>query len=177
MAVRKEVTPETTGAVTKPAVAKTPAAKTYQPSDMIMCRSVTHGELIFLGRKSGLQYSWSNIGDETPVEYQDLQAAYSIKSRFLTDPLFVIEDDALVKKWGNMLQSVYDGLDSGDAEQLLQLPPDALRKALTTASNGMRKSVMSLAAEKIINNELDSLSRIRVIDDVLGTELIKMIAL
>lgn len=173
MAVKKDTAPATVGAEKVTTTRAT--TKNYQPSDMIMCRSVTHGELIFLGKKSGLQYSWANIGDETPVEYQDLQAAYSIKSRFLTDPLFVIEDEDLVKKWNGMLKPVYDSLESGDAEALLQLSPDTLRSALETASVGMKKSVMSLAAEKIVKNEFDSLSRIRVIDDVLGTELIKMI--
>ena len=45
--------------------------KKYAPEDFIECRSVTGGELILVGAKSKLQYTWADYGDTAYVEYQD----------------------------------------------------------------------------------------------------------
>ena len=46
---------------------KTP--KKYALDERIECRSVTGGELILIGPKTGLQYTWADYGDTAWVEY------------------------------------------------------------------------------------------------------------
>ena len=153
----------------------TTVAKKYDPNDPIPCRSVTHGELLLEGKKSKLLYTWANAGDITDVEYQDLQALQSMKSRFLTDPLFVIEDQELVKRWKSVLGSIYEKIDTENVESIFNLSPANIKKRLQNAPIGLRNSVMSMASEKILNGELDSISKIKAIDEVLGTELLSII--
>lgn len=155
---------------------KKPKARRFDPSETIPCRSVTYGELILVGYKSKLLYTWANTGDVAYVEYQDLQALQSRKSRFLTEPLFVIEDEDLVAQWNNMLKPIYSKIQEEDLEEFLKLSPSKLESKLKSAPEGIQKSIKSMAAAKIASGELDSINRIKAIDKALGTELLSIIS-
>lgn len=148
----------------------------FDPTETFRCRSVCYGELILEGYKSKILYTWANCGDYADVEYQDLQALQSRKSRFLTDPLFVIEDEELVEHWGMLLKPIYAKIEEEDIEQLLKLAPSQLKKKLKAMPVGIKESIKTMAAAKIMSGELDSLNRIKAIDEVLGTELMSMIS-
>lgn len=148
----------------------------FDPTETFPCRSVCYGELILEGYKSKILYTWANCGDYADVEYQDLQALQSRKSRFLTDPLFIIEDEELVEYWGSLLKPIYSKIEEDDIEQILKLTPAQLKKRLKSAPNGIKESIKTMAAAKIMSGELDSLNRIKAIDEVLGTELMSMIS-
>ena len=170
--VEKETVEEKTTKKTSPSKAKT---RKFDPTETISCRSVCYGELILEGYKSKILYTWANYGDYADVEYQDLQALQSRKSAFLTKPLFIIEDEELVEQWGSMLKPIYEKIDEADLEQLLKLTPSQLKKKLKVLPEGFKESVKTMAAAKIVSGELDSLNRIKAIDEVLGTELMSMI--
>ena len=143
----------------------------FAPDDKIVCRSITYGELLLTGTKSKLLYTWSNYGDTTEVEFQDLQALKSTKSSYLFRPRFVIEDEELIEQWGKDFGDMYKNIESVDAEDMLKLPANQLKTKLKKAPKGVQQAVKNLAGEKIINGSLDSLAKIRVIDEVLGTNL------
>lgn len=158
---------------------KTPARKQtrkFDPTETFPCRSVCYGELVLEGYKSKILYTWANCGDYADVEYQDLQALQSRKSRFLTDPLFIIEDEELVEHWSALLKPIYSKIEEEDIEQLLKLTPSQLKKKLKVIPDGIKESIKTMAAAKIMSGELDSLNRIKAIDEVLGTELMSMIS-
>lgn len=161
--------------VVKKTIAK-PKTRKFDPNETFPCRSVCYGELILEGYKSKILYTWANCGDYADVEYQDLQALQSRKSRFLTDPLFIIEDEELVDHWGALLKPIYSKIEEDDIEQILKLTPAQLKKRLKSAPNGIKESIKTMAAAKIMSGELDSLNRIKAIDEVLGTELMSMIS-
>lgn len=150
--------------------------KKFNPSDTIPCRSVTYGELVLLGYKSKLLYTWANAGDITDVEYQDLQALQSRKSKFLTEPLFIIEDEDLAAQWSGMLKPIYNKIKEEDLEELLSLSPAKLKSRLQSSPEGIQKSIKSMAAAKIASGELDSINKIKAIDEALGTELLSTIS-
>lgn len=154
---------------------KKAAAKKFGPSDPIPCRSTCFGELILEGYKTKLMYTWANAGDVTEVEYQDLQALQSRKSRFLTDPLFVIEDDDLVTQWSSMLKPIYDKMDETNLEEIMKLPLNKFKAKIKSSPDGVKNSIKRMAASKINSGELDSISKIKVIDELLGTDLISTI--
>lgn len=177
MAEVKETAATTAAAKkTSPAAKPVPTVRKFAPDDMIMCRSITHGELIFAGRKTQMHYYWDGVGDVVPVAYADLLAAFSMKSKFLTSPYFIIEDEDLVAQWGGMLKRIYESISHDSVEEMLRLPPAKLRQKLQSAPEGIKKSVKSMVAAQVVSGEFDSLSRIKVIDEVLGTELISMIS-
>lgn len=145
--------------------------KKYAPTDMIPCRSITYGELLLTGAKSRWLYRWANYGDVTEMEFQDLQALRSTRSTYLFKPRFIIEDEELVEQWRNDLGEMYDDIVATDVEALFKLPAHQLRAKLKKAPVGIQQAVKNLAGDKIMNGSLDSLAKIKAIDEILGTEL------
>lgn len=170
MPIKKETnTEEVSVAETKKSVAK--ASHKYEPDEQVICRSITYGELLITGPKSKLLYSWSNYGDTTPVEYQDLQALRSIRSQHLLKPRIVIEDEELVAQWGKDFSDLYSKIADVDVEKILDLPLGKFKAALKNAPKGVQQAVKNIAGEKIMDGSLDSLAKIKAIDEILGTDL------
>ena len=119
----------------------------YAPDDQIPCRSITY------------------------VEFQDLQALRSTHSSYLYRPRIVIEDEELVEQWGKDFSDLYDSIVSVDVEDLFKLPVGKFKTALKKAPKGVQQAVKNIAGEKILNGSLDSLTKIKAIDEVLGTDL------
>ena len=164
---KKEINSEETEVVKE--TKKVP--RKYASDDMIPCRSITFGELLMTGKKSGLLYSWANHGDVTEVEFQDLQALKSIRSSYLFKPRFVVEDEELVAQWGNDFEKLYQDIVDVDVDALFKLPVAQLKAKLKKAPKGVQQAVKNIAGEKILNGSLDSLAKIKAIDEILGTDL------
>ena len=170
MANKKETVTEEIEVATEPKATKKVVRK-FEPDDLIVCRSITFGELLLTGKKSKLLYSWANYGDTTEVEYQDLQALKSTRSSYLFKPRFIIEDEELVEQWGKDFGDIYKNIEDIDAEDLLKLPVAQLKSKLKKASKGVQLAVKNIAGDKILNGSLDSLAKIKAIDEILGTDL------
>lgn len=170
MAIKKEViTEESVEQEVKKPVAKTP--RKYAPDDLIPCRSVTYGELLLSAPKSKLMYVWANYNDVTEVEFQDLQALKSTRSNYLFRPRIVIEDEELVEQWSKDFKDMYNKIIHVDVEEIFDLPLGKFKTALKNAPKGVQQAVKNIAGEKIMNGSLDSLAKIKAIDDILGTDL------
>lgn len=170
MGAKKDTVTEVIEVAAESKAAKKSARK-FAPDDLIVCRSITFGELLLTGKKSKLLYSWANYGDTTEVEYQDLQALKSTRSSYLFKPRFIIEDEELVEQWGKDFGDIYKNIEDIDAEDLLKLPVAQLRSKLKKASKGVQLAVKNIAGDKILNGSLDSLAKIKAIDEILGTDL------
>ena len=171
MATKKEIVSEETevAQVTKAEPKKAP--RKYAPDELITCRSITYGELLLTGTKSKLLYSWANYGDTTEVEYQDLQALKSTRSSYLFKPRIVIEDEELAEQWGKDFGDMYKNIVDIDVEDLFKLSATQFKSKLKKAPKGVQQAVKNIAGEKILNGSLDSLAKIKAIDEVLGTDL------
>lgn len=146
----------------------------FAQDDMILCKSVTYGELLLPGKKSKLLYIWSNYGDVTEVEFQDLQALRSTRSTYLMNPYFVIEDEELLEQWPE-LKALYDKTMALDIDSLFSLPINQFKKRLRDIPVGFKDPIKNIASEKIRNGSLDSIAKINALDEILGTELKLMI--
>ena len=63
----------------------------YRPDEMIPCRSIFPGVLLFSGTHSGMTYTFTGIGDRRNVEYQDLKAGLLEQRSSMFNPDFIIE--------------------------------------------------------------------------------------
>ena len=163
--------------VAEPKNVTAPAKKTlkkYAPNDMIECRSVTGGELILIGQKSQLQYTWADYNDVTYVEYQALQALQSRRSNFLTKPRFVIEDEELVEQWGSMLKPIYDKVIRQNIEDFFALPLNKFKAQLNIMPVGLKDAIKTKAVQMIQNDELYDIRKVREIDAAWGTDFVAM---
>ena len=150
-------------------VAKTP--RKYASDEMIPCRSLTYGGLLLTGTKSKMLYTWANYGDVTEMEFQDLQALRSTRSSYLFKPRFIIEDAELVEQWDSDLGKMYKDIVDVDVEEMFKLPLNQFKSRLKKAPAGVQQAVKNIAGEKILNGTLDSLAKIKAIDEILDTDL------
>lgn len=164
---------------TKPAAKKEQtSARQFAQTDLILCRSVTPGWLGVSG-KSGAYYVFNNVGDETEIEYQDLMALKSKRSRYLYDPLFVIEDDELLAnpRWKDIAtfyeEEVY-GID--DIDEVLNIPVLKFKSTLQRLPKGLVKALTVEVAHRIEEGTFDSLKKIKIIDEVCGTDFRHILA-
>ena len=151
---------------------KTVEPRVFKPDDRILCRSVTQGELLLPG-KSGELYRWLAYGDEAYVEYQDLLALKSKKSQYIYNPLFVIEDEELLadNRWID-LAPIYEKLYAiDDFDELLNLPIGKFTEIFKMMPTGMRNSVKIEVATRLDEGTFDSLQKVKVIDEVCGSDL------
>lgn len=166
-----EAVDEVVVAESKKTKASAKNARKYGPNEMIPCRSMTYGELLLTGTKSKMLYTWANYGDVTEMEFQDLQALRSTRSSYLFKPRFVIEDEELVEQWEGDLGKMYKEIVDVDVEEMFKLPLNQFKAKLKKSPSGVQQAVKNIAGEKILNGSLDSLAKIKAIDEILGTDL------
>jgi hypothetical protein len=158
----------------KPAPKKANKPK-HDPTELILCRSVRFGELRLIGPKTRMPYSWANEGDVREVEYQDLVSWRALHSRYLFEPMIIIEDEDIVEEWKADLGDLYDELQSIDIKAMFKLPHRNFVAQLKKLPAGMKTTVQNMAYSMIQDGTLYDLRTIKAIDETLGTELIMMI--
>lgn len=177
MATAKKNTPvedEIIEETVKPAVKKVNKPK-HDPNELVMCRSVRFGELRLIGPKTHMPYSWANEGDFREVEYQDLVSWRALHSRYLFDPMIIIEDEDIVEEWKADLGKLYEGLQEIDLKEMFKLPHRQFVVKLKQLPDGMKSTVQNMAYTMIQDGSLYDLRTIKAIDEILGTELKMMI--
>lgn len=150
----------------------------FNQNDLILCRSVTTGWLGCSG-KSGQYYVFENYGDECEIEYQDLFALKSRRSNYIYAPHFIIEDEELLAnpRWADVAKFYEEEVYSiKDIDEILNLPIDNFKKALEMLPKGLAKSLQVHVAEKIEDGSFDSLKKIKIIDEVYGTDFRSIVA-
>lgn len=159
---------------TKPAPKKLNKPK-HDPNELIVCRSVRFGELRLIGPKTHMPYSWSNEGDYREVEYQDLVSWRALHSRYLFDPMIIIEDEDVVEEWKTDLGKLYADIQQVDLKEMFTLPHRQFIAQLKKLPETMKSTVQNMAYTMIQDGTLYDLRTIRAIDEILGTELMMMI--
>ena len=120
-------------------VAKKKVAKVkHDPNELIPCRSVRFGELRLIGPKTRMPYSWANEGDVREVEYQDLVSWRALHSRYLFEPMIIIEDEDIVEEWRADLGDLYDELQTIDIKAMFKLPHRQFVSQLKKLPEGMK---------------------------------------
>lgn len=147
----------------------------HDPAEQVSCRSVRFGELRLIGPKTHVVYSWANEGDYRDVEYQDLLSWKALGSRYLFDPMIIIEDEDIVEEWKADLGEIYENLNSVNLKEMFKLPHRQFVAQLKKLPDGMKSTVQNMAYTMIQDGTLYDLRTIKAIDEILGTELKMMI--
>lgn len=159
---------------------KTPVVKSsektprkYEATDLIEVQSVTQGELLLPGKKSGILYRWSAYGDITEVEYQDLYTLKASRSEYILKPLFVILDEELLAdaRWKDVKEIYENMYSAGDIYEIIKLPPAQFKQRLMSLPKGLQDAVKIEVSTQIDNGMFDSISKIKAVDEICGTDL------
>lgn len=158
--------------VTEKEVAKkAPAKKSFSANDEILCRSVTQGVLFMDGDKTGMSYRWNDYGDETEVEYRDLVAAVRSKSRYIFNPYFIVEDQDFIDEFPLLAKFYKEQYSIKELRNILDEPNHKMIEIIKTLPNTAVESLKNIAAKQVANGAIDSVSKIKALDEIFGTEL------
>ena len=145
----------------------------YKPADLIPCTSVTVGELICIGPRTGQRYNAFGYGDRIQIEYQDLMAFKMKHSSYLYMPYLTIDDEDLLSDpaWADVRDIDTKIYMTDDLNKFFNLPVNQMKSILNNSPNGFKTAVRVMAMTKLDSGELDSINRIKMLDEVLGTDL------
>jgi hypothetical protein len=135
------------------------------------------GCLLFTGDKSKITYEFSNIGDFRYIEYQDLLAAMLVRKKSLYAPYIIIDDEELLANphW-KQIKDIYDGLYSErDLMNLINLPTSQFNEEFRRLPVGYQKTIATIISGMIAENTFDSMNKIRIVDEVCGTDLVVLL--
>lgn len=150
--------------------------KKYEPSDLVLCRSVFPGRFLYKGDKTKMTYLFAQKGDVNYIEYQDLLASLLTRNGAIMAPYIVIDDEELLEQahW-QQLKKLYDKtfvLD--DIESIIELPTIDFKKVFNELPAGSKRSVMLVASDMVKDGRLDSINKVSIIDEACGTNLAVM---
>lgn len=162
--VEKEVKKE----VEKP---KKTSKKKFEPSSEITCRSAIPGQLFLTGAKTGRDYRWEDYGDETGVEYADLVSLVRSRSGYVFNPFFIIDDEDFVAEFPDLQKFYSANYSIKELSDILALSNSEMISTIQTLPKSAIDSLKSIAVNQIANGQIDSVSKIRALDELFGTDL------
>lgn len=161
---------------TKNETTETTKVKKFAKTTLIPCRSICTGVLYVEGPNSKNDYMWWDFGDIQDVQYQDLDAYVKRHATCVYKPQFIIEDDDYIAQNPD-IKAVYDSMyTTSDLREILNLPVSQMKKTIMELPLGAKEAIRGLAPTMIENKKLDSIEKIRVLDEIFGTQLILTVA-
>ena len=148
-----------------------PKKKVFEQSDGIMCRSVVSGSLYFEGAKTGMLYSFTDYGDETEIEYRDLAAAVRSKDKAVYTPRFIVVDEDFIDEFSALRKFYDDQYTIKDLKSILKMPDGDMVNAINCLPKGALENLKTLAVKQISSGEIDSVRKIKALDEAFGTNL------
>lgn len=148
-----------------------PEKKKFASDEGIDCVSITSGELGMIGIKSGINYRWAERGDVTQVEYQDLVAAVRSNKSYIFKPLFIIKNDDFVAEFPQLNRAYSAMYSIRDLRDVLKMPAAQMKSTILSLPEGAKESIKNIAATMINNGSLDSIQKVKILDEIFDTKL------
>lgn len=147
--------------------------KTFGQEDLIPCRSIISGALYIEGSRSKILYSWADVDDVVDVEYRDL--IYMVRTREdknIYEPRIIVQDDDFVAQ-NKSLSDFYESMHSiVNLREILEYPIRDMINAINKLPVGARNSLKGIASTMIDSHALDSVQKIKALDELFGTNML-----
>ena len=131
----------------------------------------THGSLIYHSNRSlGYTVEWSEFGEVQQIEFGELVAMRGSQRRFFEQNWILIEDAEILKKLG-VDRYYINALTTDNFDSVFKMSADEIKEKVSKMSDGLKESIRLRAVELIKSGELDSLSAIKALGEVLGCDL------
>ena len=169
-AMRKTTTKKVNEEVT---VKETPKAekRVFDPNEGILCRSVTHGRLFVDGIKTGMKYSFFDYDDESDIEYRDLVALVRARDKAIYNPRIIVMDEDFINEYPTLKKFYDEHFSTKNIKEILNMPDRQMIEEIKQLPKGAVDSLKSIAVNKIASGEIDSIRKIKALDEAFGTDL------
>ena len=169
-----QVVDDTTAAVNETIINDTaPIIRKFEQEDLIPCRSMVSGQLFIEGARSKLLYTFADYNDVCDIEYRDLiYMVRTYNNRFVYEPWIIIEDEDFISqnpKLAELYESMYT---DGDLVEILNMPIPQMAEYINALPLGCKNAIKGIAATMIDSGSLDSVQKIKVLDEIFGTNML-----
>ena len=154
-----------------------PSKKKWEKNDSVLCHSIMTGGTYMEGIKTKKLYVFESFGASDEVEYQDLVAAINTNSAFVFLPMIIIDDEEFIQSNARIKKFYNDMYSPKDLSKILNLSISNMVEILPKLPLGAQESLKSIATTKIANGTLDSVSKIKALDDFFGTQMMLLTGL
>ncbi len=144
--------------------------KDFKSTDGVICRSVTPGSLFVDGPKSGMLYTFAAYGDEAEIEYRDLKGLIMMRSPNIFTPRFIVEDADFIAETPQLDAFYSKQFSAKDLRKILELPVEEMVTEIKKLPSGAQDNMKTLAATAIGEGNLDSIKKIKALDELWGTQ-------
>lgn len=158
--------------VTEPVDAKSSVKKQFADDDMISCISCTQGELFYIGPRSKELYTWADADYVREVRYDDLKYSVMSRDKAIIKPRFIIQDDDFIAEFPDLAKAYGKRYTNKDLIEMLKLSPAQLKTTVEKLPTATKESLKVLVSKRIDNKQFDSVQRVRVLDEIFGTEMV-----
>ncbi len=145
--------------------------KVFEPNEGIPCRSVTHGKLFVDGIKTGMKYTFYDYDDVSDIEYRDLVALVRARDKSVYNPRFIVMDEDFIAEYPALKKFYDDHFSMKNIKDILTLPDYEMKEAIRKLPKGAVESLKSIAVNQIASGEIDSIKKIKALDEAFGTDL------
>ena len=169
----KQVIDDKTLAVNESNINDMPTVRKFEQEDLIPCRSMVSGQLFIEGARSKLLYTFADYNDVCDIEYRDLiYMVRTYNNRFVYEPWIIIEDEDFIAqnpKLAELYESMYT---NSDLIEILNMPATEMGEYIKALPIGCKNAIKGVAATMIDNGSLDSVQKIKVLDEIFGTNML-----
>lgn len=146
--------------------------KEIDPNQYVPVRNGFQGMLVYKSPKTGEVFTWERYGDEVEMELRELRNAKAGAKTFFINNWFMFDEEWIVDYLG-VRQYYKHAIKPDDFDNIFELSPGELKKALAEMSDGVKRSVAYRASELIASGEIDSRKTISALEEGLGVALIE----
>lgn len=146
------------------------AKKKIENDRMIPIMNISPNGLIYISRRTGAEWEWSEYGDIEYMEMQELQTMRTSQKRFLSEPWVLILDEEVVSFMG--LDKMYKNMVHPDnIEQVFSMKNADFKEVIEKVPNGIAQLICNRAVTKVADGTLDSVAKIKVLNDKYNLDL------
>ena len=156
---------------TKKTQTKKVEKRKFEQNEGISCRSVVQGGVYMTGNKTKAPYEWSDYGDRTEVEYCDLVSLVRERSGYLFNPFIVVEDEDFIAEFPQLEKFYSQNYSIMELSNILSLPVEQMEREISTLPKTAVDSLKKIAANQVSLGQIDSVSKIKALDKIFGTDL------
>ena len=148
-----------------------PIPKKFNPNDPIRCQSVTQGTLFVDGLATNMKYNFVEYGIEGDILYRDLVSLVVSRNKAIFNPRIIVLDEDFIAEYPELRKFYNERFSTKNIKDILELPDYEMKEAISKLPKGAVESLKSIAVNQIVSGEIDSIRKIKALDEAFGTDL------
>ncbi len=145
--------------------------KKFNPNDPVRCQSVTQGTLFVDGLVTNMKYNFVEYGIEGDILYRDLVSLVVSRNKAIFKPRIIVLDEDFIAEYPELRKFYKEHFATKNIKEILNLPDYEMKEAISKLPKGAVESLKSIAVNQIVSGEIDSIRKIKALDEAFGTDL------